>query len=96
VIRNHRYGFNSGFNLSHIDDVYNKLKRDLGNDFSERRQGDIIELYSFRCDNCNYRNIHDIKMLTCGCGKELQGMLVYRKIGDTVIYDTRQKRKRGR
>ena len=26
-------------------------------------------------------------MLTCGCGKELQGVLVYRKIGDTVIYD---------
>jgi hypothetical protein len=35
-------------------------------------------------------------MLTCGCGKELQGMLVYHKIGDTVIYDARQKRKRGR
>jgi hypothetical protein len=35
-------------------------------------------------------------MLTCGCGKELQGMLVYRKIGDTVIYDARQKRKGGR
>jgi hypothetical protein len=24
-------------------------------------------------------------MLTCCCGKELQGILVYRKIGDTVI-----------
>jgi hypothetical protein len=35
-------------------------------------------------------------MLRCGCGKELQGILVYRKIGDTVIYDARKKKKRGR
>ena len=82
--------------MSHIDDVYDKLKRDLGSDFSKRKQGEVIELYSFHCSNCNYRNIHDIKMLTCGCGKELQGMLVYRMIGDTVIYDSRQKRNRGR
>jgi len=82
--------------LSHIDDVYNKLKRDIGSDFSESKQGKVIELYSFHCGNCNYRNIHDIKILTCGCGKELQGIVVLRKIGDTVIYDARRKRTRGR
>jgi hypothetical protein len=80
--------------LSHTDDLYNKLKRDIGNDFNWSKEGKILELYSFHCSNCGYRNIHDIKMLTCGCGKELQGILVYRKIGDTVIYDARQKRKR--
>jgi hypothetical protein len=32
-------------------------------------------------------------MLTCGCGKELQGTLVYQKIGDTVIYDAREWKK---
>ena len=88
--------FYARYTLSHIDDVYDKLKRDIGNDFRGRREGKIIELYSFQCSNCGYRNIHDIKMLTCGCGKELQGILVYRKIGDTVIYDTRQKKKRGK
>ena len=49
-----------------------------------------------RCNNCGYRNIHDIKMLACGCGKEVQDILVYRKIGDTVIFDTRQNRNGGR
>jgi hypothetical protein len=46
-----------------------------------------MELYSLHCSNCDYSNIHDINdiMLTCCCGKELQGILVYRKIGDTVI-----------
>jgi hypothetical protein len=88
--------FNARYTLSHIDDLYDKLKRDIGNDFHWSKEGKIIELYSFHCSNCGYRNIHDIKMLTCGCGKELQGMLVYRKIGDTVIYDTRHNRKRGR
>jgi hypothetical protein len=47
-----------------------------------------MKLYSLHCSNCDYSNIHDIndiKMLTCYCGKELQGILVYRKIGDTVI-----------
>jgi hypothetical protein len=82
--------------LSYIDDVYDKLKRDIGNDFRRGKEGKIIELYSFQCGNCGYRNIHNIKKLTCGCDKELQGILVYRKIGDTVIYDTREKRKRGR
>jgi hypothetical protein len=45
-----------------------------------------MELYSLHCSNCDYSNIHDINdiMLTC-CGTELQGILVYRKIGDTVI-----------
>ena len=82
------------YTLSHIDDVYNKLKRDIGNDFQRKREVKIVELYSFHCGNCGYRNIHDIKVLTCGCGKELQGLLVYRKIGDTVIYDTRQKKRK--
>jgi hypothetical protein len=88
--------FYARYTLSHIDDVYDKLKRDIGNDFHGSKEGKIIELYSFHCSNCGYRNIHDIKILTCGCGKELQGILVYRKIGDTVIYDARQKRKRHR
>jgi hypothetical protein len=86
----------AGYDLSHIDDVYDKLKRDIGNDFRGRKAGNTIELYSFHCSNCGYRNIHNIKILACGCGKELQGMLVYRKIGDTIIYDTRKKRKRVR
>jgi hypothetical protein len=29
--------------------------------------------------------------MTCGCGKNLDGVLVFRKVGDTVIYDTRGK-----
>jgi hypothetical protein len=88
--------FYARYTLSYIDDVYDKLKRDIGADFRGRKAARIIELYSFHCGNCGYRNVHDIKVLTCGCGKKLQGMLVYRKIGDTVIYDARQKRKRGR
>ena len=89
--------FYARYTLSYIDDVYNKLRRDIGNDFQGKKEGKIVELYSFHCGNCGYRNIHDIKMLTCGCGKELQGLLVYRKIGGTVIYDARQKnRKKGR
>ena len=82
--------------LSNIDDVYDKLKRDLGSDFHKGKEGKILELYSFRCCNCGYRNILDIKMLTCGCGNKLHGILVYRKIEDTVIYDTRPKKSKGR
>jgi hypothetical protein len=85
---------------SRVDDRYNKLKRDMGNDFSRsksdasgREGGQVTELYSFHCGNCGYRNIHDVKVLNCGCGKVLQGMLVYRKVGDTVIYDMREKKK---
>jgi hypothetical protein len=44
-----------------------------------------MELYTLHCSNCGHRNMHDIKILICPCGKELQGILVYRKIGDTVI-----------
>jgi hypothetical protein len=80
--------------LSHIDDAYNKLRKNIGNDFSRRKEERTLELYSFHCGNCGYRNIHNIKTLTCGCGKELQGIIVYRKIGDTVIYDTTEKRKK--
>jgi hypothetical protein len=96
VLKDPAYKFSPRYDLSHIDDAYNKLKRDIGNDFRRGKDRKIIELYSFQCGNCGYRNIHDIKKLTYGCGKELQGVLVYRKIGDTVIYDTREKRKRGR
>jgi hypothetical protein len=62
-----------------------QLKRDIGNDFHREKDGGIMELYSLHCSNCDYSNIHDIRMFTCCCGKELQGILVYRKIGDTVI-----------
>ncbi|AIC16620.1 hypothetical protein [Nitrososphaera viennensis] len=83
--------------MSRIDDRYNKLRRDIGNDFaSNSSAGPVKELYSFHCGNCGYRNIHDVKTLPCGCGKELQGVLVYRKVGDTVIYDTRERRKGAR
>ena len=110
-----------------IDDRYNKLRRDIGNDFSrdDKVNGDqhnidssknaervssssahassseagstlrVKELYSFRCGSCGYRNIHDVKVLTCGCGNPLQGRQVYRKVGDTVIYDARERRGRG-
>ena len=96
VIKAQAHESSTRCSLSHIDDVYDKLKRDLGSDFSKSKQGKVIELYSFHCGNCSYRNIHDIKILTCGCGKELQGIVVFRKIGDTVIYDARRKRTRGR
>jgi hypothetical protein len=75
----------------HIDDHYNKLRKNIGSDFGKGEK--VNELYSFRCGNCCYRNIHDVKVLTCGCGKELHGTLVYRKVGDVVIYDTREGRK---
>lgn len=82
--------------MSHIsDDSYDKLVRNIGNDFGKSGQGKLTELYSFHCSGCGYRNIHDVKTLSCGCGIELHGTLVYRKIGDTVIYDMRERRKRG-
>jgi hypothetical protein len=96
VLKDSCYNFYDRYTLSHVDDVYDKLKRDVGSDFGRRNKEKILELYSFHCDNCGYRNIHDIRMLTCGCGKELHGILVYRKIGDTVIYDRRQKRRTNR
>jgi hypothetical protein len=86
--------------LSHIaDDAYNKLRKNIGNDFGggQKEGRTITELYSFHCGSCGYRNIHDIKTLACGCGKGLlRGTLVYRKIGDTVVYDAREKRKGNR
>ena len=82
--------------LSHIaDDAYNRLAKNIGNDFG-RSTDKITELYSFHCGDCGYRNIHNIKSLTCGCGKDLKGSLVYQKLGDTVIYDNRDKRKHRR
>lgn len=76
--------------VTHVDDRYNKLKSDVGNDF--RRSERVKELYAFQCGNCSYRNIHDVNEMTCGCGKHLFGRLVYRKVGDTAIYDARQRR----
>jgi hypothetical protein len=96
VLKAPAYNFDTRYTLSYIDDLYDKLKRHVGSDFRRRKEEKITELYSFHCGNCDYRNIHDIKMLTCGCDNELHGIRVYRKIGDTVIYDTRQKRRKGR
>ena len=118
-----------------IDDRYNKLRRDIGNDFSKRNASHAIddetdgghstnenqnspvktdgtnisqdssatqniigflrvkELYSFHCGSCGYTNIHEVDKLNCGCGKTLHGRQVYRKVGDTVIFDTRNSRK---
>jgi hypothetical protein len=65
--------------------------------FTEQKKDIKLIETSFTChNNCGYRNIHDIKMLSCDCGKGMQGILVYRKIGHTVIFETRQKRKGGR
>lgn len=75
-----------------VDDAHNKLKNDLGTDFS-KREDKITELYSFRCGSCGYHNIHNVKELDCGCGNRVQGVIVYRKIGDTVVYDAREGRK---
>ena len=77
--------------LAHIDDAYNRLAKNIGNDFKTGGIGGITELYSFHCQACGYRNIHNAKQMTCGCGKALEGILVYRKVGDTVIYDMRGK-----
>ena len=44
--------FYARYTLSHIDDVYDKLKRDVGDDFRGRKTGKIVELYSFHCGNC--------------------------------------------
>ena len=83
--------------MSYIsDDVYNRLKKNIGDDFDTRSEDRITELYSFHCESCGYRNIHNVKELVCGCGKQLLGNLVYRKIGDTVIYDMRQGSKKGK
>ena len=75
-----------------VDDAYNKLNNDIGKDFAKRDEGRITELYSFRCGNCGYHNIHNVKELDCGCGNKVQGVIVYRKIGDTVVYDARARR----
>jgi hypothetical protein len=75
----------------HVDDRYNKLRKNIGNDFSKVRK--VKELYSFQCGNCGYRNIHDVNEMVCGCGRPLKGLLVYRKVDDMVIYDTRENRR---
>lgn len=72
-----------------VDDRYNKLANDIGNDF--KKKGKTAELYSFHCGACGYKNIHDVSELVCGCGSKLKGRLVFRKVGDTAIYDARQK-----
>jgi hypothetical protein len=77
------------------DESYNKLRRNIGNDFSRAKEDNITELYSFHCASCGYKNIHNFKIMTCGCDRQLEGSLVYRKIGNTVIYDTRERRKKG-
>jgi hypothetical protein len=76
------------------DDAYNKLRKNIGNDFGTRTQSNkpIKELFSFHCGSCGYKNIHDIAELKCGCGKELKGVRVYQKIEDTVVYDSRNKK----
>ena len=71
------------------DDLYNKLRNDVGTDFRKIRDKSIKELYSFHCQKCGYHNVHNIKELECGCENRLHGVLVYRKIGDQVIYDMR-------
>jgi hypothetical protein len=43
-----------------MDDVYNKLRRDIGNDFQGKKEGKIVELYLFHCGNCGYRNMHAV------------------------------------
>lgn len=80
--------------LPNIDDRYNKLRNDVGNDF--RRPQKMKELYSFQCGNCGYRNVHDVGEMACGCGRQLKGTLVYRRIDDTVIYDSRREREKDR
>jgi hypothetical protein len=83
--------------LAHIaDDAYNKLRKNIGNDFSAGKEGKITELFSFHCGNCGYKNIHNVKEMTCGCEKKLEGRLVYQKINDTVIFDMREGKKRRR
>ena len=81
--------------LAHVDDTYNRLAKNIGNDFTAGAAG-ITELYSFHCANCGYKNIHNIKQMTCGCGRSLEGTLVYRKVGDTVIYDMRGRSRGGK
>lgn len=76
--------------MSYIDDAYNRLAKNIGNDFGVGKDA-VTELFSLHCLNCGYRNIHNLKRMTCGCGKNLDGVLVFRKVGDTVIYDTRGK-----
>lgn len=89
------YPKTGGIALSSIaDDSYNKLMKNIGNDFSTRKENKITELYSFRCRSCGYKNIHNFKNLICGCGEQLEGNLVYRKIEDTVVYDIRQARRK--
>lgn len=72
-----------------VDDRYNRLANDIGTDF--KKKGKATELYSFHCGACGYKNVHDVSALVCGCGNELKGRLVFHKVGDTAIYDTRKK-----
>jgi len=76
-----------------VDDTYDKLANDIGTGF-KKRMGKITELYSFHCGKCGYQNVLDIKELECGCGNKLQGILVYRSIDGTVVYDMRAGKKR--
>lgn len=72
-----------------VDDRYNRLANNIGTDFKNKDKA--TELYSFHCGACGYKNVHDVSELVCGCGNKLKGRLVFRKVGDTAIYDTRKK-----
>lgn len=76
--------------LPEVDDAFNKLDNDLGSGF-RRVKSEVSELYSFRCEKCGYRNVHDCKILTCGCGNNMVGTLVFRKVNGIVIWDSRNK-----
>ena len=76
-----------------VDEQYERLRRNIGSDFSRGKAGQS-ELYAFRCPACGYKNVHEVKSMKCGCGAELTGSLVYRKLGDTVVYDSRSGRPR--
>jgi hypothetical protein len=44
-------------------------------------------LYYMKCSVCGFKDTKPVKEMTCGCGNDIQGTLVYKRIGKTVVLD---------
>jgi hypothetical protein len=47
VLKDSCYNFYDRYTLSHVDDVYDKIKRDVGSDFGRRNEEKILNFTHF-------------------------------------------------
>lgn len=64
-------------------DKYSRMARAIGNDFT-RDTANRVELFKFKC-KCGFEDVKEGKTLQCSCGKQLEGTLVYKKVGKNVL-----------